>query len=322
MLVIHPGTLGDVLLSVPALRVLGETHPNLKVFIVCRGQIGNLLRRYGEVDEVIEMEGRFPGCLLAGGGDLEPSERDFLGQCDVVVSWMKDPDGILCSFLAEVGVSKVIVRSPHAPELEGLHQSDRFLRSIGEKEMCTGAPWAMELPDSLIQEGTLLLEGYKPSRNHSVVCIHPGSGSRHKCCPPTLFAELIAWLRAQQAIPVLLCGPADREMIQDVLRHCPIAPAVVQDRDLLSLAGMLVPANLYLGHDSGLTHLSAALSIPTIAMFGPTDPRRWAPRGANVHILTGEPCRCDDWTTVQTCHAKPCLNISLQALIERSRNFI
>ncbi|HNT87980.1 MAG TPA: glycosyltransferase family 9 protein, partial [Candidatus Hydrogenedentes bacterium] len=55
------------------------------------------------------------------------------------------------------------------------------------------------------------------------------------------------------------------------------------------IAGILAGARLYIGNDSGITHLAAAVGCPTVAVFGPTDPTVWAPRGARVHVVAGDP---------------------------------
>nr|MBA2253284.1 glycosyltransferase family 9 protein [Nitrospirales bacterium] len=74
-------------------------------------------------------------------------------------------------------------------------------------------------------------------------------------------------------------------------------------------------ADRFIGHDSGLTHLAACLQVPTVALFGPTDPIRWAPRGSHVRVVTGISCRCQGWEAVRLCDEKPCLQITLEQVI-------
>jgi hypothetical protein len=81
------------------------------------------------------------------------------------------------------------------------------------------------------------------------------------------------------------------------------------------MAGVLAHAALFVGHDSGLAHVAAALHRPTIVLFGPTEPGRWAPSGSHVEVLRGEPCRCLGWEMVRTCQAKPCLQIPAERLL-------
>jgi hypothetical protein len=100
--------------------------------------------------------------------------------------------------------------------------------------------------------------------------IHPFSGSARKCWPLELYQELVRRLR----IPVRWCaGPED-----------PL-PDAVRIADLYELACWLATARVYIGNDSGITHLAAAIGTPIVALFGPTDPRIWAPRGPSVRVI-------------------------------------
>jgi heptosyltransferase III len=100
--------------------------------------------------------------------------------------------------------------------------------------------------------------------------IHPFSGSPKKCWPLERYQELARCL----TLPVRWCaGPEER------------LPDAVRIDDLYELACWLATARLYIGNDSGITHLAAAVGTPVVALFGPTDPRIWAPRGPNVRVI-------------------------------------
>lgn len=86
--------------------------------------------------------------------------------------------------------------------------------------------------------------------------------------------------------------------------------------DLLGMAQELQQATVFVGHDSGITHLAAALGVPTVALFGPTDLNRWAPRGQHVNVLKGPECQCHDWDSVRSCLEKRCLNHSVDEVVE------
>jgi ADP-heptose:LPS heptosyltransferase len=84
----------------------------------------------------------------------------------------------------------------------------------------------------------------------------------------------------------MIAGPAD-----DVpaAKLAAAGYPVARPPDLLALAALLARVDVYLGNDSGVSHLAAALGVPTVAIFGPTDPRIWAPRGPRVTVLWGGP---------------------------------
>jgi heptosyltransferase-3 len=102
--------------------------------------------------------------------------------------------------------------------------------------------------------------------------LHPFSGSLRKCWPLERFQELAR--RLERHLPVRWCAGPD-----DAL------PGAVRIADLYELACWLATARVYIGNDSGITHLAASVGIPVIALFGPTDPRIWAPRGDQIRIL-------------------------------------
>jgi ADP-heptose:LPS heptosyltransferase len=102
--------------------------------------------------------------------------------------------------------------------------------------------------------------------------IHPFSGSPRKNWPLERYQQLARSLA--ERLPVRWCaGPTEL-----------LAEAVHID-DLYELACWLAGARLYIGNDSGITHLAAAVGTPVVALFGPSDPAIWAPRGPRVHIV-------------------------------------
>jgi ADP-heptose:LPS heptosyltransferase len=94
---------------------------------------------------------------------------------------------------------------------------------------------------------------------------------------------------------------------------------VIQRQELMTMVGLLAGCRVFIGHDSGLTHLAGAMQVPTVAVFGPTDPRQWAPVGAHVSVIVGNRCFCPTWDEVKTCVSKSCLSVSPSAIIEACR---
>jgi ADP-heptose:LPS heptosyltransferase len=114
-------------------------------------------------------------------------------------------------------------------------------------------------------------------RTEDFVVIHPFSGNTRKNWPLNRFRELAARL----ALPVRWCAgpqePLPPELMSDAVRF----------ENLYELAGWLASARVYIGNDSGITHLAAAVGTPVVAIFGPTDPVVWAPRGEWVRVVSG-----------------------------------
>jgi ADP-heptose:LPS heptosyltransferase len=115
--------------------------------------------------------------------------------------------------------------------------------------------------------------------------LQPGAGSPLKCWPLERFLELAGELRRGGLTPLLVLGPTETEwwpggLIESCRRRC----SLVQDAPLPILAGLLAQARVFVGNDSGPGHLAAALGCNVVSLFGPGDPRQFAPRG-KVRLL-------------------------------------
>ena len=316
LVVIHPGSLGDVILSLPALRGLRVAFPRHELIFLAGGEVGLLLKEAGEVDRVFPLERQALADLLQEPEAVNEDLKSYLASCDVAVCWMRHGAPHIKAVLSRLGVARAIIMSPHAGDLTSLHHSDRFCETVRDVAVAPDRPGPLRLPQKTVAEGLHYLESLGGSPGRPLVLLHPGSGSRHKCCEPGLFVEALSHLRERGASPMLLQGPADEEQVTQVLRRWAKPLPVLKDLPLGLVAGVIAEADLYVGHDSGLTHLAAALAVPTVALFGPTDVARWAPRGQHVIPLRGVTCACEEWETVRACRDKPCLRIPVQALME------
>ena len=118
-----------------------------------------------------------------------------------------------------------------------------------------------------------------------LVGVHAGSGSPTKCWSSDRFARVVDGLHKSAIKVVLIEGPADKEVTQAVVRRIPIALPRLHDVSLSSVVGVLSQCDSFLGNDSGLTRIAAALGLPTVAVFGPTDPAIWGTRRKNLVTL-------------------------------------
>lgn len=316
LLLIHPGALGDVLLALTAIRAIRSAFPAHECGLIAGEQVGRLLLACGEVDRLYPLEQGSLAGLLGGTESVASGLRSWLDKADLVVGWMKDAEGGLAATLYALGAGRVIIRSPFDSGCTNLHQADRHLEIVASTVAEEPTARLLRLSEPILQDAVARLAEVGVRKDHMLVAVHPGSGSPHKCCEPGWFVELVAQLQALGAVPILLAGPADTEQVQAVQRSCVISPLVFGGQELTSVAGLLAQFALYVGHDSGLTHVAACLGVPTIALFGPTDPRRWAPRGSHVEIFSGAPCLCNGWNGVQACTEKRCLQVPIEQVIE------
>ena len=110
---------------------------------------------------------------------------------------------------------------------------------------------------------------------------------RRKCWPPERFAQVARTMTARGLEPILIEGPADEGVVAIVQAALRGGALTVLSGLVDDLAAILSLCHSYLGNDSGVTHLAAASGAATVALFGPTDPAVWGPRGRSVTIIRG-----------------------------------
>ena len=322
IIVIHPGALGDVLLAVPALRWLKKTFPDHHIQLISNEPVGRILLECRLIDAWMSVHGGLCADLCSGSIPDSIEIRRRLETCECVVVWMKQEHRGLATALENCGVREIWMQSPLSPQLKSRHHSERFLETLGAAMVGLSADEPLQLPPSLLEKGRASLVNMGIARDRPLVLLHPGSGSRHKCTSVEVLAGVIVALNQEGLCPLVLEGPADETITAQLLHLLPMMPTLVREQDLSIVAGMMAQVQVYIGHDSGTTHLAALLGVPTIALFGPTDPEQWAPRGAHVVVLRGTPCVCPSWEAVRRCEDKPCLAISAGDIFSSVRRII
>ena len=120
---------------------------------------------------------------------------------------------------------------------------------------------------------------FVPAPEPPDVILHPGSGGQRKNWALDRFITLAAALEARGRQVHWLLGPAEEGL------SLPTQAAVLNAGSLLALAARLQQAALYIGNDSGISHLAGSVGCPVVAVFGPTDPRVWRPLGPRVRVV-------------------------------------
>jgi ADP-heptose:LPS heptosyltransferase len=247
---IRPGAIGDTILSLPALECLRAGYT--EVWVAARNV--PLIRFADRVDSILAT-----GLDTLGIPGREPDARlvQRLREVDSVISWYgtRRPE-----FREAVEALGLPVRFfPALPEETcGMHATDYYLaqaRTLSDRR-------ADPLPRIECPRG-----------RGAFAVIHPFSGSPKKNWPLERYRELAR--RLSRHLPVRWCaGPEE-----------PLDEAVRLE-DLYALACWLATARLYVGNDSGITHLAAAVGTPVVALFGPAAPAIWAPRGEHVTVIS------------------------------------
>ncbi|SLM46299.1 putative Glycosyl transferase, family 9 [Nitrospira japonica] len=320
VVIIHPGALGDVLLAVPAIVNLRRKFPRHEFVLCADRRIGELLRDCGLVDGWMPAQGFGVGQLFGGYVEAGSVMSNWLARCELAVAWVRDEGEILEEVLRRYVQGTVAVCSPFSPRLSSVHQSDRFWEALDEVARDSVQPVVLQLPRGLRELGRTRLREANLDPDRRIVLLHPGSGSRSKCAKAEIFAEVIHGLRRDGLGLALLEGPADHATVVEVSRLVREERiGILRDLNLGLLAGVLASADLFVGHDSGASHLSASVGTETITLFGPTVAERWAPRGGHVTVMKADACRCPNWEAVGHCVERPCLNIPPHTLLDMCR---
>ncbi|GHO69479.1 glycosyl transferase [Ktedonobacter sp. SOSP1-52] len=278
--IIRPGALGDTLLALPVIQALREHKTIERVTFVGQAAFAPLLLATGLVTSYLDYEDTCWGQLFLPQGIRHPELRALLADCQLVVCWLRDPDGLITQNLRAATPGRVVVTPGRPGEHTGMHTSTYLASTLG-----------LTLPAephlTLAPSTTPQVEA-----NPHFFAIHPGSGGARKCWSLQGYAEVIQALW-QHDIPVLLlAGPADSDRLAELRQLLPTPPpgllTLLENAPLLQVAHALQHCWAYLGNDSGVTHLAALLGIPTTALFIASDPRAWHPLGRSVQIIAAQ----------------------------------
>jgi heptosyltransferase III len=288
LLIVRPGAIGDTLLTFPVLKALREYYPNPHITFVSNANVLPLAIAFGLAEAVSDYGHVQWGELFSTTGIQTPAMREQLQDIDLAICWLRDTDGLLEGNLRTAGVRRVIVAPGRLAEGMHIHVVQYLAQTIGiSVGVKRGKEW----------------DGFSSGRMESLrnapIAIHPGSGGAQKCWPTRRFATVIKWLwslnglRGDSHSVLLLAGSADQERLHDILDSIGHPPEpdmlkVLLNAPLLEVAQQLQQCKCYLGNDSGITHLAAMLGVPTVALFGPSDPATWHPVGPSVRVIRAQ----------------------------------
>ena len=321
ILVIHPGALGDTILALPVLAALKAHYHPATVCFIGHSLLIDVLPGRSTVDMMKSIEGREYQELLEGHGAMSSASRAFFQQFDVAVVWTADQDGCLHESLCRLGTPTVVVQSPRLGDESSRHATDRFKDTLGHMLGEYRPPQACLTPTGEDRKAaSVWLSGYGVNADFPLVAVHPGSGSPAKCWPPEQFAEAVIGLMRDGVQVLLIEGPADTSAVHTLQESLPAKLPRLHHASLCLVLGVLSHCSAFLGNDSGVTQMAAALGLPTVAVFGPTDPAVWGFRCSSVLSLRGDSCRCSTREMQRACENRPCLSIPPEIVLDALRD--
>jgi heptosyltransferase III len=293
ILVIRGGAIGDFILTLPALKALRDTYPDTHIEVLGYKHIAALAENRFYAQAVRSIEYGPLSSFFAKNSEISAELADYFPSFDLIISYLYDPDQIFENNLRRCGVKKLLC-GPARIAATGGHAARQLARPIEEL--------GIRVPDLtekifLSEEDRQLGREFRPIRSQPIIAIHPGSGSKEKNWPLQNWIELFSREHChveKRSSLIVISGEADEAQsaqLQQTWKSQDIRFA--KNLMLPHLAGVL-EHSIFIGHDSGISHLAAAAGASCILLFGPTDPNVWAPRNENVEVLRARNGKVND----------------------------
>jgi heptosyltransferase-2 len=275
ILVIRGGAIGDFVLTLPAIKLLRDRFPQAHIEILGSKHIAALAEQRFYADAVRSIESGGLATFFAKNSELPTDLGAYFASFDLIISYLFDPDGILETNLKRCRINTFVAgrskldNSEHAAfqlarplEALGLHLRDPAARLY---------PTATDRADAGAFGGDVVL--------------HPGSGSETKNWPIENWKKLGDFLFASGQSLLVIAGEADEERVRELESAWSGRPVCfAKNLPLPQLAGLLEDT-FFIGHDSGISHIAAAVGARCLLLYGWTDPAIWAPANENVTVL-------------------------------------
>jgi ADP-heptose:LPS heptosyltransferase len=296
-LVLFPGALGDFVCFLPSLKVLAE---RTSIDLLVRTEFSELVPARLKVGSLERFEIRH--LFISGGGDDE-KVRSFFETYDCTYSWMGSGDLNFKQELQAATQGRARIFQFH-PKNSQMHQSDYYLSCL-QADSAPGMPHISLMPDA--KQWAEVYWAKHSLERKPVLAIAPGSGAREKNWPVISFEAIARWWRERVGGSVItFLGPVEDERggYESLCSYGLTIRGITVGR----LAAMIARCILYVGNDSGISHIAAALGLPTAPVFGPSSVNQWAPRGNTVLVLRHQvPCSPCPVSAMKNCDHRDCL---------------
>ena len=276
ILVIRGGALGDFILTLPVLAALRRHFPSHALDLLAARRPAALALAGGLADRVSALDSpALAGFFAPGGSWPEPMTAYFAG-FELIVSYLFDPEKIFQSNVSRCSQARFIP-GPHRPDqAPGLHATQALLRPLETLGIRRADP-----------RPRLILPAPAQRPANDCLAAHPGSGSQCKNWPEAKWAAFLKRLAAETSWNFLLIGgEAEGARCRRLAARLPQGRArLAENLPLVELARLMQSCAAYIGHDSGVTHLAAALDLPGLVLWGPSPEAIWRPVCDKMRLL-------------------------------------
>ncbi len=268
--VIRLRSLGDCVLTTPALALLKSHRPDLRIGVVVEDRFASVFEGNPDVHEILPPMTRplarwRPVLALNFHGGTRSMWLTAASRAEITAGFAHHAYSVLYN-----------ERIPRAQEILGEERRVHTAEHLASAMFWLGVPRA-EIPRARLVAG---LGAAASSQPGTYAVIHPFASAPDKTWSAERFLSIAEHLRDQAGLtPVFLAGPADdpRAFAQFGVYH---------NAPLAQVKSLVAGAQLFIGNDSGPAHLAAAFGIPSVVLFGPSDPVAWAPWRTEAQVLT------------------------------------
>ncbi|MDZ7289150.1 MAG: glycosyltransferase family 9 protein [candidate division KSB1 bacterium] len=295
--------LGDFLLSTPVLRALHQRFPEAHIGVLVREYCADVARNNPYVNEVLVF---YEHGLNWSWQRLRTLWRQLRRKWDLAVVLNTVSHSVTSDWLAHLSGARYILGSEHhifpgctrnffynlvAPYSKTLkHQSERNLdivRHIGADT--NNLSEVMHLDDIERQAAHQKFTNLGLRSGQLVIGMHVGAGKLMNRWPISRFSRLARLLREKYAAEIVLFwGPKEKNLSRQFCEEIRFQPVKVEPTDLRELAALFTQCDAVVCNDTGVMHVCAAVGVPLVAIFGPTDPKEWKPIGDKFVAARGK----------------------------------
>ena len=296
---------GDAIMALPALRAVRQRHPDAQISIVARPYVADIYRDQQVCDELIPYD---PNGEHQGWTGREKLAADLRSRkFDVALLLQNAFDAAWLAWRAQIpqrigyardARSLLLTKAIPVPKPGEIPPHEKFyylelLRRAGWLDQLPDEPHiTLRVPDAARQRAaqTLLEAGSRPHATRIAVGAGASYGSA-KCWPPDRFAKVLNAVRSNNDADIILFGtPGELPVSAAIAAELQRAPINLTGKtSIADLPALLSQCHLFLGNDSGAMHVAAAVGLPVVAVFGPTDPEGTAPVTPRLKIVQHKP---------------------------------
>ena len=299
---IRGGAIGDFILTLPALRALREAYPRAHLEILGYKHIVALAEHRGYAQAVRSIEYGPLSSFFARNSELPSDLANYFASFDLILSFLYDPDRIFETNLRRCGVEDLILGPGKLATSE--HAAVQLARPLAELRIETH-DFAAKI--FLSRQDRQVATEFLRDCARPIVALHPGSGSEQKNWRLENWVQLGGALLEADSFRgslIVVSGESDEPAIAELKAIWKNTARLRFAKNLpLPHLAALLERTIFIGHDSGISHLAAAAGANCILLFGPTDPQIWAPRRENVKIIRPSSGRVADVDVTEVQHA-------------------